>query len=512
MFRFSLRLSIGTLCWLGSATGSLGQDAVLPPAAGTPAARSAPAATPTAPVAPAKAEGRAAAGAAAPLPVEVPAPILSPPPAAPTVASPPAAPTVVSPPPAAASPAAPSATAQTTSTSNETPAEAGESVGDDSFEGDPWGNEPANLVAGPVSLRVLLQTRYEHTFAASSENPRLGYGLREDVLLRDGDGFSLQRFFFRMAADPSPLLGFKAILDFSKLRGSDVSNVLKQAYGTLRPIPKRVEIAAGVFKLPFSILELDPVARYELGSLGDADDFIKNLGFAGRDVGVEVMVAPLSKSKHLRLLLGAFRAHAKDEHASPLGALGARIESKPWKSLRVGVDVVGMPRAANYKQPFETSNKDVLPMPPDPLYPREQRFDSGKAYSADVTFSRAHFTLRAEAMLGDRVDIDSRYGARSFWAAWGLVAYRFRLGPVRLLPAARIEWLDADREHSVGRRRQMSLGLNVLFSKTVRFLIDVTRTDVESNTPVLEQPLPLAAFPYLDLDSTRVVAQLQLEI
>jgi hypothetical protein len=383
----------------------------------------------------------------------------------------------------------------------------------ESFEGDPWGDEGgAPATAGPLSFRVLLQPRYEHTFAESSKNPRFGYAVREDVLVTDGDGFSLQRFFFRIAAEPTPMLEFKAILDFAKLRGSDVENVLKQAYATLKPLPKRVEIAAGVFKLPYSILELDPVARYELTDLGDADNFIKNLGFAGRDVGVEVMVAPLPKPRHLRLMLGAFRGHAKDEHASPLGAVGARVESKPFKWLRVGADVVGLPFSYSYKQPFETSGKEVLPNPPDPLYPREQRWDSGKAYSADITFTRKRLMLRVEGMLGDRVDVDQRYGARSFMGVWALAAYRFWFGPIRLMPAARIEWLDTDREHSVGVRRAITLGVNVLFSKTVRFVVDVTRTDLEGNTPVIEQPQPLAATPYLDLDNTRVTAQLQLEI
>jgi hypothetical protein len=383
---------------------------------------------------------------------------------------------------------------------------------DQTIEGDAFGDETGGLNAGPLSFRVLLQPRYEHTFAEHSRNAAPHYGLGEDVLVHDGDGFSLQRFFFRVAADPTPLVGFKAILDFAKLKGSDVSNVLKQAYGTLRPIPKRLVIAAGIFKLPYSILELDPVARYELGSLGDADDFIKELGFAGRDVGAQIMVAPLAKPRWLRAWLGVYRSHAKDEHASPLGAIGARLESTPIKGLRVGIDWVGMPYSADYKNPFETSNKDVLPNPPDPFYVREQRWASGKAYSADVTYSRHKLTVRAEGMLGDRVDVETRYGARSFWAAWGLVAYRFKAGPVQLMPAARAEWLDVDREHAGGRRQELTLGLNVIFSRNARLLIDVTRTDVQKNTPVIEQPLPLASVPYLELDNTRIVTQLQLEI
>jgi hypothetical protein len=378
--------------------------------------------------------------------------------------------------------------------------------------GDAWGDDMPGLEAGPLTFHLLLQPRYSHTFADASTNPRSGYGVREDVLLRDGDGWSLQRFFFRIGADPEPWVGFKAILDFAKLRGSNVSNVLKQAYARLRPVPRHVEIAAGIFKLPFSILELDPVAEYELSDLGDADNFIKNLGFAGRDIGAEIMVAPLSKPKRLRISLGAFRGHAEDEHASPLGAIGFRIETKPWKWLRIGADVVGMPSGATYKQPFETSGKDVLPMPPDPLFPREKRWGAGKAYSADVSFAKYHLHVRAEGMIGDRVDIDTRYGARSFMAAWVLVGYKFRVGPIALMPAGRAEWLDTDREHSVGRRRELTFGCNIFFSKTVQLVVDFTRTDVENGTPVIEQPLPLPAVPYLDLDHERVTAQLQLQI
>jgi hypothetical protein len=115
-------------------------------------------------------------------------------------------------------------------------------------------------------------------------------------------------------------------------------------------------------------------------------------------------------------------------------------------------------------------------------------------------------------MIGDRVDVDMRYGARSFWAAWALVGYKFKTGPIALMPAARAEWLDADREHAVGGRRELTLGCNVIFSKTVQLVADVTRTDVRASTAALEQALPLAAIPYFDLAHERVTAQLQLQI
>lgn len=382
-----------------------------------------------------------------------------------------------------------------------------------SFDGDPWGDDTSRLAAGPLTFRLALQTRYRETFAERSHNPRQGFALREDVLAADGDGFQLQRFLLRMEVAPKTWLRFKGTLDFAKLRGSNVSNVVKQAIASLRPLPGRLELYAGVFKLPYSILELDPVARYELTEFGDANQLINDLGFAGRDVGVAVTFAPLARPKWLRVVVGTFRGHAKDEHASPLGVIAGRIESKPWfKGLRLGVSIVGMPFAQDYKQPFETSGKDVLPDPPDPLYPREQRWASGKAYGADISYTRERFSVRVEGLLGDRIDVDQRYGARSFSALWALLAYRFKLGKLGLMPAARVELMDADREHDTGRRLQLSFGVNVLYKKYVRFVIDLAHTDVQAGSPVIEQPRPLPYYPYLALDNTQLTGQLQLEL
>lgn len=432
--------------------------------------------------------------------------------AAPTVAAPAVAASTVEPPPAL--PARPKHDKKKKHDRQPDQAPPGDDASaKDSFTGDPFGDDVGGadgVNSGPLNLRVLLQTRYRQTFATPSKNARPGYALREDTLVHDGDGFDLQRFFLRIGAEPLPELGFKAILDFAKL--SNPENVLKQAYATVRPLPKRVEVAVGILKLPFSTMELDPIARYELSELGATDDVIKNLGFAGRDVGVELMVAPFAKPKLLRLSLGAFGGHAKDEHASPLGAIGARLESKPIKGLRLGVDAVGMPTSQDYKRPFDTSSKDVLPNPPDPLYPRQQSWAAGKAYSADATFERHHLTLRAEGLLGDRVDVTERYGARSFWAAWALVAYDLHAGWLRATPVLRAEWLDLDRDHDVGRRVELSGGVALPYKKRVRFLVDVRRTNVQKGTPVIDSPKPLPAFPYFDRSSTRVTAQVQLEL
>jgi hypothetical protein len=381
------------------------------------------------------------------------------------------------------------------------------------FDGDAWGDDASQLAAGPLTFRLALQTRYRETFPVASGDMRTGIALREDVLAQEDDGFKLQRFLMRMAVTPKPWLSFKGTLDFAKLRGSDVSDVVKQALATLRPLDKRVEVYAGVFKIPYSILELDPVAQYELTDFGEANELINDMGFAGRDVGVAVMVAPLPKPKWARLVVGTWRGHAKDEHSSPLGVVAARLESKPWvKGFRIGASVVGMPFAQSYKQPFETSSKDELPNAPDPAYPREQRWDSGKAYSADISYTRRRFSVRVEGLLGDRIDVDQRYGARSYSAIWALVAYRFKIGKIGVMPAGRIEFFDADTEHDSGGRRVLSFGLNLLYKRSIRFVIDVSHTEVQDNSAVLDQPKPLPYYPYIALDNTRVTGQLQIEL
>jgi len=481
--------------------------------------------------------GAAAAGA------QEQAPLVSPTPIAPSAAAGAAEPPAAAAPPAAAPPPTPAqqptapppaATAEASRTEDATAAgddddadsengdtaaagprrdEVGVSPQASGFDGDAWGDEGSQMAAGPLTFRLALQTRYRETFPVASGNPQASIALREDVLAQDDDGFKLQRFLMRLAVTPKPWLSFKGTLDFAKLRGSNVSDVIKQALATLRPIEKRLEIYAGVFKIAYSILELDPVARYELTDLGDSNELINNMGFAGRDVGVAVMFAPLPKPKWARIVLGTFRGRAENENSSPFGVMAARIESKPWvKGFRIGASVVGMPFAVSYKQPFETSSRDVLPSPPDPLYPRELRWDNGVAYGADISYTRKRFSIRMEGLLGDRVDVDQRYNARSYQAIWALIAYRFKVGPIGLMPAARIEFMDADREHDRGGRRILSFGVNVLYKRSVRFVLDVSRTDVQDNTAVIEQPTPLPYIQYVALDSTRVTGQLQLEL
>ncbi len=378
-----------------------------------------------------------------------------------------------------------------------------------STPGDPWGDDQT---LGVISVRALLQMRYTTTLASKSRSSRESYKVREDHLAQRGDGWEISRALLRLSSDPVPLVGFKMVLDFAQLIDNDPEDVVKQAYVTLRPVVERFEVTAGLFKVPYSVLELDPVSRYEFVDLGPSNDLVSDLGFAGRDLGVQAMVAPLRKPKHLRLYAGAFRGHSYDEHDLPAGSLAGRIETKPSKSLRFGACFVEHLQSVTYKRPFNTSGKDEVPNPSNPLYPTQKRWDRGRAWSVDVRYKKKGFVARGEYLHGDRVDVHERYEARSFWAAWGVVSYRIEAGSTQIIPAVRAEWFDSDREHPKGVYRTLSFGVSALFFERVRAMVDVTRTDVDSDTPLINQPKPLQQQPYLALDSTRIVAQLQLEL
>jgi hypothetical protein len=414
--------------------------------------------------------------------------------------------------PAAPAPDAPAARAEPADAKEPKDGEVSGATRHDGDPGDPWKGAPATMQSLGLSFRLLVQGRYRQTFGADSDNPDELYRVPENTLARDGDGWDLRRAFLGISAQPSKFLGLKMVLDIAELRHDNPKKVPKQAYVELRPLPKRLEILAGIVKLPYSIEELDPTARYELTSLGQANSLTNDLGFSGRDIGAEVIVSPLAKPRYLKLTAGAFRGQANDENASPIGAIGGRAQTEPVKWLRLGASFVMLPETVIENKVFDTSGKDRLPNPADPNYPRARRWEKGQAFAADVTLSRKGFMLRGEGMLGDRVDYDTRYGAKHWAAVWGLAAYKFDAGPLKLEPAVRAEWLDTDIDRKAGVFLQLTAGVGLHFNKATKLVLDVTRINVEDGTPVVDQPLPLREVPYNALSVTRATAQLQVSL
>ena len=375
--------------------------------------------------------------------------------------------------------------------------------------------EPAvpDVQLGPLELHTFAQARYRHGFVADSDNPRPGYAFGEEYWAGQRDGWDLRRLYLRVTGQPTRYVSGKLVVDFARLARGSLNGFIRQAYVRIIPIEKRLTLDAGIIKLPYSLMKLASSARLELADTGPTSDLARDLGYAGRDLGVRARIAPLAKVKRMQLVLGAYRGHAYNEHDSPVGALAARAELRVIKGLYVGGSVVHHVFQHSYKRPFETSDRQELPEPPDPLFPREQAWARGTAWGADASYRyKKRFFVRAEGLWGDRVDVDERYGARAYFGVYGLAAVRVPVNKLVLQPAARVEWLDADLDHEVGVRRVYTLALQVIFTSHVRFLLDATHTDVQEQSPILDQPRPLASFPYFELDTTRVTAQVQFEI
>ena len=259
---------------------------------------------------------------------------------------------------------------------------------------------------------MLLQTRYTRVF--------------DDVSVKDAetnDGFALNRAFLRGVVHPYKWLSAKLLVDFAEFAYSNPQQALKLAYGEIKPI-KRIEFTFGLFKRTYSLLELLPIAEYELADTGPTDNLIKDTQFGGRDAGAMLRGDPLPKRRWLHIYLGAFggagegaegipgtngNVNTGPDLAAPSLLLTARLMSRPLKHLSLGVDGAWRPNGT-----------PAVSLPP------QSQVTSGKATSADATYSTQFLELRGEWLWGDRTDIAYRGDARTWMAAWGSSPCGFR--------------------------------------------------------------------------------------
>ena len=350
----------------------------------------------------------------------------------------------------------------------------------------------------PTDMRLLVQARWGVTQPISS---RVG----ERAIAQEPDGWVLNRAMWRVSARPIAQVSAKVLLDFASLRTGDTVQTVKLAY-TQVELHSRVQLVAGLFKRPFSLLELLPIGEHEFGDNGRTDGLIKDTGVAGRDVGVMVQVSPLPRKKLLKVSLAAFQGGVAGQTARVDGLWAMRLESTPWKHLHLGADLAWRRRAADHD-----------------LGTADGPQAAGLAWSADVMLDWKRWDLRAEVLGGDRTDLENRVNSRfdtpalTYLGAWALALYRIPVHKSVLMPGVRVEWLDADREHPVGAHLAVSAVVNVDFDARLRLLMDVTRQWVEDGTaPLGKKPagdvVGGVTVPFADVDFTRLVVQVQVRL
>lgn len=343
----------------------------------------------------------------------------------------------------------------------------------DDDAGPAYGEDP--IAAGKVkggAMRMLLQVRYRSTWADESRllaSPIVAE--QQKGTLQDNDGFDVQRAFLRYVASPSKRVDAKFLVDFAELKHNNVPQSFKLAYIETH-VTKRLEIDFGLLKRTYSLLELLPIAKHELADLGPTDDFIKNQGYAGRDIGAVVRIQPLPTRRMMTVSLSAFRGDIDEGFdASPIKLLGARIETHPIKHLRLGVNGMWRPNN-NVKMQQVTADDGTVG------YQQTVSMYRGAAVGFDATLAYRLLEVRGEVLAGQRTDVNPYSTARQpdFLAAWLLVAPKIPVGKWVLVPAAKAEILDIDALNTGGRRQVLSLVVGAMPLPGYRVILDVTRT------------------------------------
>lgn len=334
--------------------------------------------------------------------------------------------------------------------------------------------------AGAYGFRTLLQTRFVQTALdlapvqdrLRAEDPANADYVRDLVRERafKRDGFGIERAFFRATAQPTQAFHAKLLVDFAELLHKKQKNALKLAYGELRP-DRTFSITAGLFKIPFSLLELLPIADFEFADVGPTDELIKDMGIGGRDIGLKLTVTPLAKRKSLSLEAGIYDGdnHNLQKNPGP-GILAARAKVRPVSHLEVAGDCV-----------YRPTNVRDLDGGGNPY----QKHAKGGACSVDASFSYHRFAIRGEWMSGKRTDTPLFHDNKDhrFSAVWALASYRVRLKKsMSLRPAVRVEWLDEDQPSNIGQTLALSAALNLDLSNSTRILFDLTRSRVQGGT------------------------------
>ena len=359
----------------------------------------------------------------------------------------------------------------------------------ESMQGDIVDDEQEpQLASRGMRFRWLFQTRYTETYQPYNDTTHYD--------LSTQDGYQVSRIFMRSTAKPRSWLRMKLLIDFADIAHKTGAKALKLAYADIKLHP-RVIATVGLFKRTYSLTELTAISKFELADEGPIDSLIKDAELGGRDIGAMLRVDPLPKRRHLSLFLAAMSGAVFGDDARVDGILTGRVTTEPIKHLTFGVDGV-------YRRKGQQVPAGFIPT-----------VGPGKAMSADVMYDGKRLALRGEWLWGDRTDenhrgddLDGNGGARTFMGAWGIAGYKLSAGKLAVLPAARFEWLDADREHPVGRRLYISGAMTVMDkADQVRFLVDVSRQQVQTGTIPLGQSLGL-----IDQSATILNVQVQIKI
>jgi hypothetical protein len=460
-------------------------------------------------------------------PAAEPAPPVEAPPSAPVdpAATPPLPPPAA--PPAHAVPPAPAPPPDTEVEAETTVAPADSKPADkDRMQGtstnDPFGESAAGPV-GSLTFRTLTQIRYGQTWIKDDEptdfDGKIAYEASK-VTAQANDGWGLNRAFLRVTGQPTKHVGAKLLVDFAEFLHKSPKRAIKLAYGEFDPW-SRLQITAGLFKRTFSLLELLPIADFELADVGPTDDLIKDLGFGGRDIGAMVRISPLPKKKMMHVFVGTYAGDNEEGYdARPWKVVTGRVELRLIKALRLGANAAWRPLSNVARFDHTGSSSRAFPPYEGFMFGSEYvELGKGKAWGGDASLAIDRFALRAEFLTGTRTDLIYRGDARTFLSGWGIASFRIPVDTWSLLPTVRVEWLDTDRQHDTGGRLYLTGALNFDFTANLRLVVDLSYVHAQYGSQSLHDipwypgnPFKLGPIRPNEADRYGLIVQMQLKL
>ena len=241
-----------------------------------------------------------------------------------------------------------------------------------------------------LSFRLLMQARFADEWPLSQPRDNSIEGERDVANATESDGWRMNRLFLRAIAKPRKWVQGRLLLDFAELRWGSRRGTVKLAYLVLKPLP-RTRITVGLFKRPFSLLELLPIADFEFADVGPTDEVIKELGFGGRDMGAMVQVEPLAIKRWLNLSAGMFAGDGEGQLSRrPSVCCRRGSNPAPLRVLRLGAD------AGRYRP-----RRTLMLLEDTVDYKGVGFLDRGGAVSGDVSLAVGRMELRARGLTGN---------------------------------------------------------------------------------------------------------------
>jgi len=289
------------------------------------------------------------------------------------------------------------------------------------------------------------------------------------------DTFHIRRARMRIFWRPEEWLDAKLQIDAVGVFEPDFMSMVKDAWVRLKPLDE-LEIRAGVFKKPFSGLELTSSADLKVIERGVANQFavaIKDggLAYGDRDVGLEIG-GRLIDSVRLEYAIGVFNgSELAVEDFDNTKDLAARLSMRPVKPLTFGVSST----LRFYDKTFQADGYPLMTVAGEADI--ALKIDGFRAYIEGL-IARQYYRHVHVTPYPSFGDLDTAFGGLA------ILSYKFKIPSevkLALEPVVKFEYFDPSDYIIDDHVMLYTVGLNTYVGEYFRVMLDFEIMRAERN-------------------------------